>query len=451
MQGLCRLDFVGNIWYNKIQMLARGALRAPAEKWGSAVGTAERIRMKRKVYMPDYYPEFKCLAEKCRYSCCQEWGISVSRGEYNKIRNAHKSKELQEIVKQTIKRNRDSADENGYARYVFNPEGFCPLVTQGGLCQLQAECGFATLPNVCKNFPRLESQSPGRIEHLCTTGCEKVVDMLMDRPQGIRFIETMGEPFFTTFRELDYAVAFTNKPITKHFAEVQLLCIRILQNRHYSMDHRMLLLGLALQSLQKLQTDYTDEGMDTWLRQTHIYVVEDDSLKATLDNLPINTKLSMGYTIFMCKNIPTSFVRYYQAINEIFDQLKIVYHAEDNSNTFEPRLYQNAKDRLRKYLADTDYIFENIMVNHFFEMGYPLRGRLVWENYMLLCQFFNFFKFVVSGYMTEERGREDLLYIITLCSRVFFHNLQRLPQHLLDRLNEDGSTTLAHMATIING
>ena len=30
-----------------------------------------------KNYQPDYYNKFKCIADKCSITCCQEWKIAV--------------------------------------------------------------------------------------------------------------------------------------------------------------------------------------------------------------------------------------------------------------------------------------------------------------------------------------------------------------------------------------
>ena len=30
-----------------------------------------------KNYQPDYYNNFKCIADKCSITCCQEWKIAI--------------------------------------------------------------------------------------------------------------------------------------------------------------------------------------------------------------------------------------------------------------------------------------------------------------------------------------------------------------------------------------
>ena len=27
----------------------------------------------------DYFPEFKCLADKCNYTCCYQWRIDIKK------------------------------------------------------------------------------------------------------------------------------------------------------------------------------------------------------------------------------------------------------------------------------------------------------------------------------------------------------------------------------------
>lgn len=29
------------------------------------------------LYVPDYYPAFRCIAERCRHTCCAGWEIDI--------------------------------------------------------------------------------------------------------------------------------------------------------------------------------------------------------------------------------------------------------------------------------------------------------------------------------------------------------------------------------------
>ena len=42
--------------------------------------------MKREIKI-DYYDKFNCIADKCSFTCCQEWKIAVDEDTYTKWKN----------------------------------------------------------------------------------------------------------------------------------------------------------------------------------------------------------------------------------------------------------------------------------------------------------------------------------------------------------------------------
>lgn len=39
-----------------------------------------------KLIAPDYYPQFRCIADKCRHSCCIGWEIDIDTDTREKYR-----------------------------------------------------------------------------------------------------------------------------------------------------------------------------------------------------------------------------------------------------------------------------------------------------------------------------------------------------------------------------
>ena len=115
----------------------------------------------------DYFPEFKCLAEKCHYSCCYQWRVDINRPDYMKIKNLRASKEIRQIVDNEIKRVKDNSTRF-YAKMIMREDGNCPFLGKDRLCNLQKECGYNVLPEVCKNFPRSSNWSQIQWEQFCS-------------------------------------------------------------------------------------------------------------------------------------------------------------------------------------------------------------------------------------------------------------------------------------------
>ncbi len=100
-----------------------------------------------KIYAPEYYRDFHCIAEKCPDSCCHGWAVDIdddtaktylalpgSLGD--KLRKHLKQEQWGWVL---------SLEENGR----------CPMWRSDGLCRIHAEIGESALSHVCATFPRL--------------------------------------------------------------------------------------------------------------------------------------------------------------------------------------------------------------------------------------------------------------------------------------------------------
>ena len=129
----------------------------------------ERIMEKEKSTLEiSGYRDFKCLADKCRYTCCEGWDIEIDPKTYEKW---EKSKELLRGVKKE--------DLDSKKRYLINKETFskCPFLEEG-LCKIVKEKGENYLSEACKTFPRIENDFENKRELSLSLSCEAVLDIL---------------------------------------------------------------------------------------------------------------------------------------------------------------------------------------------------------------------------------------------------------------------------------
>ena len=99
-----------------------------------------------KIIKPDYFDNFRCIADRCPDSCCKEWDVLVDpekAGYYRSLPG-----ELGDRLRQVLK------DEDG-GTYMAIENRRCPMWRKDGLCRIQAELGEAALCKTCREFPRL--------------------------------------------------------------------------------------------------------------------------------------------------------------------------------------------------------------------------------------------------------------------------------------------------------
>ena len=102
---------------------------------------------------PDYYAQFRCTADKCPITCCQEWKISVDDD--------------------TLKR---WAALNPPV-IALNSRHVCPFLEKNKLCRLVLEHGENAISETCQIFPRETHSFADHEEASLMPCCPAVIDL----------------------------------------------------------------------------------------------------------------------------------------------------------------------------------------------------------------------------------------------------------------------------------
>lgn len=98
-----------------------------------------------KLYAPEYYKNFKCIADRCRHSCCIGWEIDIdddTLGKYSCLEGGYG-----EVIKESI-------DGDGAPHFRLCKNDRCPHLDGGGLCNIIKELGEGYLCDICREHPR---------------------------------------------------------------------------------------------------------------------------------------------------------------------------------------------------------------------------------------------------------------------------------------------------------
>ncbi len=98
--------------------------------------------------VPDYYNQFKCIADKCQHSCCIGWEIDIDDATFEKYNNldgnfALKLKSKIEII------------DSPHFKLDINER--CPFLNKKGLCDIITNLGEDMLCQICSDHPRFRN------------------------------------------------------------------------------------------------------------------------------------------------------------------------------------------------------------------------------------------------------------------------------------------------------
>ncbi len=137
-----------------------------------------------EIYVPTYYGKFKCIAERCRQSCCINWEIPIDDGALSKY------EKIPEIAA-TI------AHDEDCAHFKLCENGRCPHLNEDGLCNIIISHGESSLADICRRHPRFYNLVDSRIEAglgiVCREACRFILEC--EEPFSLSREVVVGEDF----------------------------------------------------------------------------------------------------------------------------------------------------------------------------------------------------------------------------------------------------------------
>lgn len=413
--------------------------------------------MNLNIIEPNYFKDFHCIGGECKQNCCScNWNITFNKKDYLTVKNAKKSKELQEICTHALRRIKKSDNPNIYAEMRSTEEGSCHFLSKDGFCSLQRECGYKVLPDVCRKFPRQYFVYLSSAEQYLSSGCEEVVRLLMNLPEGIELTNGTSIGVNNSF----HAMLAIKTPEAanivpfKYYWDIKTLMISIMKNRNYSVEDRLILLGIAFKRIDELINSNEGEKIPAYIDGLIAACADDKSMLDDIKDIqPKTNQNAIDFAnvlrlISKSKSIPKGF------IEKIQTSYGISYEQSDEVG-YSIIKVNNAKIErqlgfLFNMLSGREYILENFMLNAMLYLNLPFTDTNMsfWDSYIFICQVYSIMIFMIAGSLVETSNDNDIIEAIVIFSRCLFHS-NELREALLDFIKKNNSTSLGSMVYLI--
>lgn len=126
-----------------------------------------------RIFKPDYYDYFRCIASACPDSCCKEWDVQV-----DETAAAH----YRALPGTLGDRLREVLHEEDGETVMTIIDGRCPMWRADGLCRIQAELGHEALCKTCREFPRLTHDYGSFQEWGLELSCPEAARIILNNP-----------------------------------------------------------------------------------------------------------------------------------------------------------------------------------------------------------------------------------------------------------------------------
>lgn len=167
---------------------------------------------------PSYYDKFYCIADKCEFTCCQEWKIAVDDATKEKWNLIEAKKlfgnNLSLSEKERLAGNEKLSDfvkDNDSSRVIKLCENRkCPFLNQDKLCNIVLQHGEETISETCHTFPREKHQFGDYEEKTLMLCCPYVIELL-DKEE--KFVLQSENDIFPKESSFSMLLSFRNKMI----------------------------------------------------------------------------------------------------------------------------------------------------------------------------------------------------------------------------------------------
>ena len=196
-----------------------------------------------KIYFPQYYDTFRCIASACPDSCCKEWAVDVdpeAAALYRQLPGALGDR-LREVLQE---------QDGGTVMTIT--DGRCPMWRQDGLCEIQPQLGHDALCHTCREFPRLRHDYGSFVELGRELSCPEAARLIFSSEQALCVRESDEE---------------AEEPLDPELLELLLhsreQALELLADRTYSLPQALAILLLFSHGVQG-QIDGGEAVADSW-------------------------------------------------------------------------------------------------------------------------------------------------------------------------------------------
>lgn len=173
-----------------------------------------------KTYAPDYYNEFKCIADKCKHSCCVGWEIEIDDVTLNRYKNL--KGDFGKHITESI-----AFPDSSAPHFILNEKERCPFLQNNNLCEIIIKLGEDSLCQICTDHPRFRNFYTNCTEIGLGLCCEAAAELILNKKSATEL---------TVISDATANDCLTDEEL--RFFEVREQVLSIAQNRKINFSER---------------------------------------------------------------------------------------------------------------------------------------------------------------------------------------------------------------------
>ncbi|MBQ5312189.1 MAG: hypothetical protein ILP19_09165 [Oscillospiraceae bacterium] len=299
--------------------------------------------------------------------------------------------------------------------------------------------------------------TPSAVEYVFPLNNERVIRKLMDYPGTMEYkmisLKPEEEAEFTAKGE----EIVKNNPVLKHYWNLKTVTLNLMQNRHYSVDQRMLMLNYMYKTIQTMIEKKREDVIAPFIADVIKQADHEDIIKY-FETIKPNPTFSLADGLAFLRSLPES---------EEMKKLRTIAFkkagvSEDMKNfKYDEALHGDIKAEFDKnfvYVPGTEpttedrtYYMEQVMVNYVWTycMPYADFNLDLWANYIFLNTLYNALKVTLSCYLYQSKTvDEDFVFAVKTFDTALREVKGSIVRRVIDANSKDGLCNNGDMAIL---
>lgn len=358
------------------------------------------------IFKVSNYDKFKCIADKCKFTCCKGWDINIDTKTYNKWTKVNNDSEyLLSNVKLKTCENKDM--------YFINKENHeaCPFLDKQGLCYVVKRHGEEYLSSTCHMFPRIENVFDNRKEFSLSCSCPEVVEIISNMDGKINIYS-------------EDSTNLENNPLELKTREV---LINIVHKENLNLEHKLI---IGFEMLLSILENESFNREDILLEELEKY--KDIDYIKNLVSAYREIELNIDDSIEEINNLFLDIIENYKEVS-MFDNIlsDISSFAEDIEIESISTKWNYYKESFNKY----NYLIENCIVSKVLSncVSNDIEDIIISYQMIVLDYLLVRYALFLKYCMNEEKlNIEDIKDYIVAFSRIIGNNTEAVKEFLED-------------------
>ncbi|GGG78073.1 flagellin lysine-N-methylase [Paenibacillus radicis (ex Gao et al. 2016)] len=345
---------------------------------------------------PEYIKKFQCIGSDCEDTCCSLWEVSINKDTYEKYQNIADSSFKESLIK-NIQVNKSGSN---YASFVMNEKtGNCSMLCNG-LCSIQTTLGEEYLSQTCSTYPRVLNNVGSTTEISAVLSCPEISRALLLNPNAMNFDKT----FKPSTPNLKVDTINYKEHKNNAIDEVRYLAYDVINDRRFSFQHRLILLGVFFDNADDFQEGKQYAKLPAFINEFKAEVENNSELR-DYDAFPQDDAFQFEYLHNTLMENLKAFIwnkRYTECVNSYMRGIQLNNTLlEDYVNT-----YKDCKsDFLDTFLSDSPHVMENYIKNYIYQFlgDSILSGEKFFDFYIKMVIDYALIKLHLVGIASEQK------------------------------------------------